>query len=89
MPGQPINIITLAAALSLTGALAAEPPADAAKQRQVCRGATKTLGSRIRSARRCRPAEQWQQEDEAKDRLPIGAQVTEGQNDGRAPVQPR
>ena len=83
----------LALPLALTAALAAEPPAparDKDKQTIVCRGGQKSLSSRIRTPRRCRPAQAWQAEDDQKsDRLPIGAQVTQGQNDGRSPAQPR
>ena len=89
MAARPLVPIAFAAALAAAGTLAAEPPPDSAKQRLVCRAAIKTVGSRIRNPRRCRTAEQWRDEDEAKGRLPISAQVTEGQNDGRAPVQPR
>jgi hypothetical protein len=78
------------AGLCLTGALAAEPPAEPAKQQQrVCRAPAKQLGSRIRTQRRCRTAEQWQAEDEGKSGLPVGAQVTPGQNDGQAVAQPQ
>lgn len=79
--------------LTLTAALAADPPAPAADAqrdtRQICRGGQKTVSSRIRTTRRCRTAEAWREEDEKSARLPIGAQVTTGQNDGRAPAQPR
>ena len=34
-------------------------------------------------------AEQWRQEDEEKGRVPISAQVTEGQNDGRTAATPQ
>jgi hypothetical protein len=88
MPARPRTLIAFAAALSLAGALAAVPPADSAKQREVCRAAAKQLGSRIRTPRRCRTAEQWQ-EEESKGGLPIGAQVTQGQNDGQARPQPQ
>ena len=86
--------LALAAPLALTAALAAEqpPPEPAdptARAPLVCRGAQKSVGSRIRTPRRCRPAEIWRQEDEAGNRLPLGAQVTTGQNDGKAPAQPR
>ncbi|HWT11792.1 MAG TPA: hypothetical protein VN231_03485 [Allosphingosinicella sp.] len=79
----------VAVPLALTAALAADPPPDPAPGRQLCRGATKTVSSRIRTPRRCRTAEAWRAEDEKTNRLPLGAQVTQGQNDGRAPVQPR
>ena len=89
MSPRPALLIALAAALSLAGALAAEPTADAPKQKQICRAPAKQLGSHIRTQRRCRTAEQWQAEDEGKSGLPVGALVTEGQNDGRTGAQPR
>ena len=102
MTGRPVLAIAFAAALTAAGALSAEPPAapaddvgaevtaePAPKARLICRGATRTISSRIRTPRRCRTAEQWRDEDERGNRLPLGAQVTEGQNDGRAPAQPR
>jgi len=76
--------ILLSAALSAgAGAVAADPPTAPEEQRQICRGGAKQLSSRIRTARRCRSAEQWRQEDEEKARMPLSAQVTQGQNDGR------
>jgi hypothetical protein len=82
--------IAIAAALfALHAAAAARPPAPEPEQRLVCRGGERQLGSRIRTARRCRTAEQWQIEDETADRLPPSLQVTQGQNDGQGPAQPR
>ena len=82
--------------LMLALALAAEPPAPAPAQssgqtgERICRGGgQRSLGSHIRTRRRCLTAEQWQREDEARNRPVVGLQVTEGQNDGRAPAQPR
>jgi len=87
-------LAALSLPLAVTAAFAAEapaPPTDGGADRQpiVCRGGQKSLGSRIRTTRRCRRAEEWREDDEKANRLPIGAQVTQGQNDGRAPVQPR
>lgn len=82
----------LAAAVPLAAAALAgqaPPPQDEGKAPLVCRGGQKSVGSRIRTTRRCRPAEQWRQEDEAGSRLPIGAQVTSGQNDGQSARPPR
>ncbi|HYE29227.1 MAG TPA: hypothetical protein VD887_01985 [Allosphingosinicella sp.] len=79
-------LAALAAALS-SGALA-ERPASPPEERLICRGGERQLSSRIRTARRCRTAEQWRLEDEAANRLPPSLQVTQGQNDGRAPAQP-
>jgi hypothetical protein len=89
MSARPATLVAVAAALSLAGALAAEPPAEKAKSREICRAPAKQLGSHIRASRRCRTAEQWQQDDEAKAGLPIGAQVTQGQNDGQVKAQPQ
>ena len=89
MPARPTLLIAFAVTLSLAGALAAEPPAEAPKQERICRAPAKQLGSHIRTQRRCRTAEQWQAEDEGKAGLPVGAQVTEGQNDRRPGAQPR
>jgi hypothetical protein len=102
MAARPVLAIAFAGALAGTAMLSAQPPAvpaddpgaevtgePAPKPRLVCRGAARTISSRIRTPRRCRTAEQWQDEDERSNRLPLGAQVTEGQNDGRAPAQPR
>jgi hypothetical protein len=83
-------LIALGVALSFTGGLAAQPPVEAQKQPLVCRGGgARTLGSHMRTRRRCLTAAQWQQEDEARERAATGLQVTEGQNDGRATVMPR
>ena len=89
MAGKSLILIALTAALSTAGALAADPPAQSRDERLICRGATKQLSSRIRTPRRCRTAEQWQAEDEAKGRVPLSAQVTTGQNDGRQSATPR
>ena len=88
MPARPFTCIALAAA-SLAGLATAEPPAEPAKQERVCRAPAKQLGSRIRTQRRCRTVEQWQAEEDGKAGLPIGAQVTQGQNDGQVVQQPR
>lgn len=89
MAGRSIILAALAVILSVAGALAAEPPAQSEKQRRICRGAERSLGSHIRTPRRCRTAEQWQEEDERKGRLPVSLQVTEGQHDGHQTAAPR
>lgn len=91
MIGRSALLATMAVIASAAAALAADPPPGAPdKQRQICRGGgERSLGSHIRRARRCRTAEQWQQEDEEKSRLPIGLQTTEGQNDGRQGPAPQ
>jgi hypothetical protein len=90
MAGRPVVLIALTLTLSAAGALAADPPAQPENQRVTCRGAARSLGSHIRTPRRCRTAEQWQREDEAKGGpLPVALQVTQGQNDGRQSAAPR
>jgi len=77
-------------ALALT--LAADPSAPASGQsnERICRGGgQRTLGSHIRTRRRCLTAEEWQREDDERNRPVQGMQITQGQNDGRAPVNPR
>ena len=82
-------------AIMLALSFAADPPAPAPAANQdgerICRGGgQRTLGSHVRTRRRCLTAEQWRREDEeARNRPPPSLQVTEGQNDGRAPVMPR
>jgi hypothetical protein len=90
MIGKSVSLIALALALSVTGALAADPPAQPEKERQICRRAERSLGSHIRTPRRCRTAAQWQQEQEEQAKAPpLSLQVTEGQNDGLARPAPR
>jgi hypothetical protein len=85
------SLILIAASLALgaTGPLSAEPAAAPQQADKICRGGEKQLGSRMRSRRRCRTAEEWQEEDEAKARLPITLQTTEGQNHDRRGNAPR
>jgi hypothetical protein len=90
MIGKSVILVALAATLTAAGALAADPAAPSEKQRLVCRGGgERSLGTHMRTQRRCRTAEQWQEEDEAKGRAPISLQVTQGQNDGRQGAAPR
>lgn len=82
-------LVAMLAGLSVVGANAAQPTPEPAKERRICREATRSLGSHIRAPRRCRTAEQWRQEDEEKGRLPASLQVTPGQNDGQPARQPQ
>ncbi|HMI40375.1 MAG TPA: hypothetical protein VK485_03995 [Sphingomicrobium sp.] len=70
--------------------VAAAPPSDpnAEKDRKICREAEPRLGSRIKTPRRCRTVEQWQEEDQARP-LPLSAQVTEGQGDALQKQRPQ
>lgn len=90
MAGKSIGLVTLALTLSTGAALAADPPAPVGEQRQICRGGERRLGTHTRTPRRCRTAEQWQRDDEDEQtRLPVGLQVTQGQNDGRVTPTPQ
>jgi hypothetical protein len=70
------------------GFAAADPTAGKQDERRICRDSGRQLGSHIRTARRCRTAEQWRQEDEQKAQLPATMRVTEGQNDGQVSRAP-
>jgi hypothetical protein len=79
--------------IALAFTLAAEPPAPGQTQsdERICRGGgQRSLGSHIRTRRRCLTAEQWRQEEEAARTGPVnGLQVTAGQNDGQTRATPR
>ena len=86
------NLVLLAvgAGLIVTAALAADDPSTKAPDsRRICRDSGRQLGSHIRAARRCRTAEQWRTEDEARAQEAGNLRLTEGQNDGRAPRAPQ
>ena len=86
------SLVLLAAGTGLVGAVAAaadEPAPKSTDSRRICRDSGRQLGSHIRSARRCRTAEQWRQEDEERAQSAANMRVTEGQNDGRPPRQPQ
>jgi hypothetical protein len=88
MAGPYIGLVALAAILT-GAAVAADPPAPAEKQRRICRGGERQLGSHVRTERRCRTAEEWRLEDETKANMPVSLQVTQGQNDGRTVRAPQ
>lgn len=93
MAGKSLLFIALPGLLG-AAPLAAEPAPSsqpqAEEQRLICRGGQRQLSSRIRTQRRCRTAEQWREEDERnRGGIPISAQITQGQNDGRQSAQPR
>jgi hypothetical protein len=67
-------------------ALAAQDPAPA-KEAKICRKAEVRTGTRIKTGRKCKIAEEWQKEDEERARIPVSLTVTEGQPDG--PTRPR
>ena len=67
----------------MLAAQVAQPVAQSVPARPalICREAQQLTGTRIRTARRCKSAEEWQREDEEHGRIPLSAQVTEGQSD--------
>jgi hypothetical protein len=85
-------MFSLAFALALTAILdpqtQATPPAPSSER--ICRGGgERTLGSHVRTQRRCLTAEQWQREDEARAARPTPSlRIVEGQNDGRTTAAP-
>jgi hypothetical protein len=83
-------MITVALALGLAADPPAPAPASGQSNERICRGGgQRSLGSHIRTRRRCLTAEQWQQEDEARSRAAPGLLITPGQNDGRTTATPR
>jgi hypothetical protein len=83
-------LLAIGAGLTVTAAFASdEAPTRAADSRRICRDSGRQLGSHIRAARRCRTAEQWRLEDEAKAQAPASLRLTEGQNDGQPSRRPQ
>ncbi|HEU4498374.1 MAG TPA: hypothetical protein VFR60_03460 [Sphingomicrobium sp.] len=70
-------------------AQALQEPAPSEKVVRICRKSETRTGTRIRTGRKCRTAEEWQKEDEEKARVPLSLTVTEGQNDGHPPQRPQ
>lgn len=71
-------------------AASTQAPAAKAEPQLICRGGgQRSLGTHMRTRRRCKTAEQWRLEDEAGGQLPVGMQVTTGQNDGRVTPTPQ
>jgi hypothetical protein len=82
-------------ALAVAIATSSEPPAaqparPPQSNERICRGGgQRSLGSHIRTRRRCMTAEEWAREDEARSAPVPGMLVTQGQNDGRATPTPQ
>jgi hypothetical protein len=89
MPGKSPISVAIVASLSSAAAFAVDPPAPAPRPQLICRGGGRSLGSHIPRARRCRTAEQWRQEDDVRDRVPLSVQLIPGQNDGRSTPRPQ
>jgi hypothetical protein len=62
----------------------AEPP-QPAKPKLICRADDQMVGTRIHSGRRCKTAEQWQEEDARQNQMPTTLRIMP--NDGSA-LQP-
>jgi hypothetical protein len=59
------------------------------KPKLICRDAEKELGSHMRTNRRCLTAEEWQNEDARRDRIPLTARVSADPDDAaRAATRP-
>lgn len=76
-------------ALLLIAAEPATPPVTPPKPKPklICRESEAHLGTRMRTGRECKTAEQWQQEDAERNRIPVTLRVTPGQGDGVQPTQ--
>lgn len=61
------------------------PAPSSAKPRLICRESEQPLGSHIRSGRRCKTAEDWQQEDLRRSRIPPDLTVVPHRGDGAVP----
>ena len=80
---MPLAMIAIAL-VSGQPAAAPRPPREPEK---VCREKYRQLGSRIRSGRVCKTAEQWEAEETRA--APPSLIITEGQQDGRPAKQPQ
>jgi len=80
----PITVI-VTLLLTLAAGDAVAPPA-AEKPKLVCRKSEAELGSHIRSGKRCKTAEEWQQEDLRKSRIPPDLTVVPNRGDGAVPT---
>ena len=63
---------------------AAQPPVSVSppKPKLICREQEQPLGTHIRAGRRCRTAEQWQAEAQARTHPVPSMTITPGQGDG-------
>lgn len=59
------------------------------KPKLICREGEQELGSHMRTNRRCLTAEEWQNEDARRDRIPLTARVSADPDDAaRAATRP-
>jgi hypothetical protein len=78
--------MTVFALMLLTGQPAAQL-SDPPKPKLVCRESERRLGSHVRTGRRCKTAQQWEEEDAERDRVPVTLRVTAGQGDAAQPTR--
>lgn len=87
--GRLFALTVLAAPPAAAAPTAEAPSAEPAQAKKLCREGEQRTGSRIRSPRRCRTIEEWQEADQAKAGLPLSAQITEGQGDALQKQRPQ
>jgi len=80
-----LSTFALMLALATAEQQSSEPPP---KPKLICRGDEQELGSHIHKGRRCKTAEQWQQEDARRNQTPVTLHVGPAQGDG-LPSPPR
>ena len=77
----------LIALLLLAPEPATQPATPPSKPKLVCRESETHLGTRMRTGRRCKTPEQWQEEDAERNRVPVSLRVVPEQGDGAQPTQ--
>lgn len=70
-------------------ALAVRETGSKADETKICRKAEARTGTRIKTGRKCKTAEEWRKEDEERARIPVSLTVTEGQPDGTPRQRPQ
>jgi ribosomal protein L40E len=70
-------------------AAAIQEATPAEKETKICRKSETRTGTRIKTGRKCKSAEEWQKEDEERSRVPLSLTVTEGQPDGTSRPRPQ
>ena len=65
---------------------ATQPPAP--KPKLICREGESETGSHVHTGARCLTAEQWEQEDSRRERIPVTLRITGAQGDGQPTSSP-
>ena len=68
-------MIGILALLVLQTAAQAAPPSAIEKPKLICRADDQMVGTRIHSGRRCKTAEEWQQEDSRRSQIPTTLRI--------------